>query len=292
MKTSDTPQSLHELFRRITSDFGENILTESRLKGILNDYGGAAISRYCHVIARSISYQMGQRLINIRELGDSDYDLKLSNLRQMFQEENFFRCGIANYMVDCYLFALGLIDNVTPYDDEEDEPGNTKAGELSFVTHNDKEYCGNLNENKERSGFGIEKDEDSNYYAGEWKLDMKNGVGINVSNGRQKYAGEWRLNRRSGVGIEINGEGNRYAGEWKNGKPNGCGIILYPNGERMCTIFQNGTPRKGSTGIYYLKDGSHVIGNMTPDGPDGKCIHYRLDGATTEENWNNGVLTQ
>ena len=137
MKTSDTPQSLHELFRRITSDFGENILTESRLKGILNDYGGAAISRYCHVIARSISYQMGQRLINIRELGDSDYDLKLSNLRQMFQEENFFRCGIANYMVDCYLFALGLIDNVTPYDDEEDEEIFNAWTRISsvFLTH-------------------------------------------------------------------------------------------------------------------------------------------------------------
>ena len=72
MKTSDPPQPLHELFRRITSDFGENILTESRLKGILNDYGGAAISRYRHVIARSISYQMGLRLINIRELVNSD----------------------------------------------------------------------------------------------------------------------------------------------------------------------------------------------------------------------------
>lgn len=290
MNTNDKPQTLHDLFHRISIDFGEESLAESRLRGLLSDYGGMMVNKFRHVIARSISCQIGQKLLNIRELDDTDYNLKLNNLRQVFQEENFFRHDIANYIIDCYLFGFELIDKVTEYNEEENGTSAVKTGELSFINHNGKEYCGNFNEEKERSGFGVEKDEDCNYYAGEWKLDMKNGVGIDVSNQRQKYAGEWRLNRRAGVGIEITPDGNRYAGEWKNGKMNGNGMMFYPNGERMCTVFYNGLPKKDTVGIYYLKDGGYVIGCMTLNGPDGRCLHYLLDGTSIEENWENGMV--
>lgn len=290
MNLDESYQTLHELFHQISMDFGEQALAESRLKGLLSDYGGGMVNKYRHVIARSISCQIGQKIINIRELDDSDYNLKLSNLRQAFQEENFFRHDIANYIIDCYLYGLELVDKVEDICEYDSQTGSVRAGELSFMEFAGKEYCGNFNQQKERSGFGIEKDSDCNYYAGEWKLDLKNGIGIDVNSEKGKYAGEWRFNRKAGVGIEISQNGYKYAGEWKNGKINGNGIIFYPNGERMSAIFHNGEPKKGTVGTYFMKDGSYVIGNMVLNGPDGECIHYFLGGTTKEEYWENGIL--
>ncbi len=286
---AEQPKTLHGLFHQITVDFGEEVLTEGRLKGLLSDYGGMRVNKFQHIITRSITYQVGQKLLTIRELDDADYALKLNNLRQAFQEENFFRHDIANYIVDCYLFAFGWIDAVREFDEDESDSSGGRAGELSFVEHSGLDYCGNYNEEKERSGFGIAKDAESNYYAGEWKLNMKNGVGMDVNTERNKYAGEWRLNRRAGVGIEITPDGNRYAGEWKNGKINGSGIMIYPNGEKMCATFRNGTLVKGAIGIYYLKDDSYVVGCMTENGPDGACQHYQKDGSSEGETWKDGV---
>lgn len=281
--------TLHLLFRQIALDFGEEVLTENRLKGILCDYGGMNVNKFQHIITRSISYKMGQKLLTIKNLDDADYKLKLNNLRQVFQEENFLRHDIANYMIDCYLFAFGWIDTVREFDEDENDSYGLRIGELSFTEHSGLDYCGNYNEDKERSGFGIAKDSESNYYAGEWKLNMKNGVGMEVNTKRNKYAGEWRLNRRAGVGAEIMPDGNRYTGEWKNGKMNGCGIVIYPNGEKMCTTFRNGRPNEDSIGIYYLKDDSYVIGHMTEKGPEGRCKHFQKEGIFKEEIWKDGI---
>lgn len=290
MKLNDTPQTLHDLFRQIARDFGENVMTESRLKGLLGDLGGTVVDKYRHVISRSINYQLGEKLLLLRELDEADFALKLGNIRQMFQEENFFRHDIANYIVDCYLFAFEWTDKVEECSNENSSSDSAKPGELSFAKHSDLDYCGNLNGDDERSGFGISKDEEGNYYAGEWKLNLKNGIGIDVSMEHSKYAGEWRLNRRAGIGVEILPDGKRYAGEWKNGMRNGSGILFYPNGERMYAIFYNGQPETGLPGIYYLKDGSHVVGNMTANGPDGECDHFYLNGTHSQETWENGKL--
>lgn len=290
MKNDYRQLKLHELFRQINLEFGEDALAESRLKGLLSDMGGDAVYRYRNIIARSVSCQIGQKLLDMRGLEDADYNLKLSNLRQSFQEENFFRHDIADYIIDCYLFGFEWTDDISEYDADSAETGSARAGELSFAEHSGSDYCGNISEAGERSGFGIAKDSDSNYYAGEWRLNMKNGIGIDVSSDRQKYAGEWRLNRRAGVGVEIEPDGDRYAGEWKNGRINGCGTIYYPNGEKMCTTFCNGEPEPGAAGIYYLKDGSCVAGRMTAAGPDGRCIRYRRDGSSEEEMWENGEV--
>lgn len=290
MKTNDPPHTLHELFHQIALDFGEDSLAESRLKGLLSDLGGTTVEKYRHVISRSISYQIGQKLLLLRGLDEADFALKLGNIRQAFQEDNFFRHDIANYIVDCYLFALEWTDTVEICTDEDSISDTIKTGELSFTKHSGNDYCGNLNKENERSGFGISKDEEGNYYAGEWKLNLKNGVGIDVNVERSKYAGEWRLNRRAGIGIQLLPNGNRYAGEWKNGRMSGNGILFYPNGERMCTIFRNGQVEREAIGIYYIKDGSYVIGNMTSDGPDGKCNHFYPDGSYKQETWNNGTF--
>lgn len=268
MKPNDSPRTLHELLHRVVEEFGEAVLTESRLKGLLADLGCGIADKYRHVIGRSVNDRLGQKILLLRELDDADFSLKLGNIKQSFQEENFFRQDIVDYIVDSYLYALGWIDAPQTYD----EDGNQG------------------NPDHQRSGFGIAKKEDGSYYAGEWKFDMKNGLGMHVEPEQGKYAGEWRLNRRAGVGIQTLPNGMRYAGEWKNGKMNGHGILFFPNGERICALFRNGQPDASQTGFFYLKDGSFIGGRITINGPDGPCTHYHTDGSCTKESWHNGHL--
>ena len=280
---------LHELLSRIVQEFGEEILTEYRLKAVVSDYSAGAIEdRFQVVIGRSVNDRIGNRLLELRELDDADFDLRLNTIKQSFQEDNFFQYGISDYIIDCYLYALGWIDRVEDFDEDEMQPGTAKAGELSFMEWNGAEYCGNVSKENERSGFGVCKKENGSYYAGEWKLDLQAGVGMEVTHERDKYAGEWNLNRRNGVGTMVRTDGIRYSGEWKNGKMHGVGVLFYPNGERLCARFVSGRIEQGS-GVYYLQDGSYVLGHMTDNGPDGNCQHYKKDGSCEAERWISGV---
>ncbi len=280
----------HELLSEIVQDFGEDILTEARLKGIISDMSaGSDIAKFQTIIGRSISYHIGQRILKFRDLDEADFLLRINTLKQTFQEENFFQHGISDYIIDSYLFALGWIDQLDGY--EETVEGSAQSGELSFVERSGEEYCGNISKEDERSGFGISKREDGSYFAGEWKLDMKNGIGMDVAVGHAKYAGEWRLNRKNGIGVNIQFDGMRYAGEWKNGKMHGIGTLFYPNGERMCTRFANGEITQ-DVGVYFMQDGTSIIGRMTYHGPDGQCLHYRKDGSCDTEEWSNGIKKQ
>lgn len=289
MKQNESPMLFHQLLAEIVQEFGEEVLTETRLRGIISDMGaGSGIVRFRTVIDRSISNHIGQKMLLMRDLDDADFSLRVNTLKQTFQEENFFRHGIADYIIDSYLFALGWIDDLEEYNETKDIGVSGKKGELSFAERGDDEYCGNLNKDDERSGFGVCKREDGSYYAGEWKLDMKNGIGIDISVNRNRYAGEWRMNRRNGIGIQIQENGTRYSGEWKNGKMHGVGTLFYPNGECMCARFLNGKILEEMGGTYYLQDGTFVMGRMTMDGPEGICFHW-IRGVCEEENWKCGI---
>ena len=172
--------------------------------------------------------------------------------------------------------------------DNAGEKSVCKAGELSFKELNGTKYCGDISVDNERSGFGICKSENESYYAGEWKLDMRSGLGLEVNAVNSKYIGEWNFNRKNGIGTIIQKDGIRYSGEWKNGKMHGIGTLFYPNGERLSARFSSGLLQQG-TGVYYLQDGSCIIGYMTKNGPDGNCLHYKKDGSCENEYWNNGI---
>lgn len=289
-KNNDTSDVFHELLFKIVQDFGEEILLDSRLKSIVNDLSaGSKADRFQPIIGRSINSHIGERILQCRDLDEADFSLRINTIKQTFQEENFLRHGISDYIIDCYLYALGWIDHLDEYDEAQETSQKTaKAGVLSFIERNGEEYCGNLSKDDQRSGFGISKYDDGSYFAGEWKLNLKNGIGMEVSASRAKYAGEWRMNRKNGVGIALLDDGTRYSGEWKNGKVHGLGTLHYPNGERMCANFSSGEINK-ETGIYYLKDGSCIVGLMTLKGPDGTCLHFMKNGTYEIENWMNGT---
>lgn len=288
-KSDEVSKSFHELLLNIVQQFGEEILTQSRLKGIISDLGVKTdVFKFQTVVFRSISYNIGEKILQYRNLDDADFYLRINTLKQTFQEDNFFQHGISDYIIDSYLYALGCIEQLEKYDLTQDNSnGNAKAGELSFVERCGEEYCGNISKDNQRSGFGISKRDDGSYFAGEWKLNMKTGVGMEVTESRTKYAGEWRMNRKNGIGITLFDDGTRYSGEWKNGKMHGTGILYFPNGEQICANFSNGEIRR-ETGMFILKDGSAIVGIMTLHGPHGVCTHFLKDGTRVEEEWING----
>ena len=284
---SNSNSSLHQLMAEVVELFGEETLAEERLRGLLSDLAPKVYYRYQPVVLRAMYDCIPSRLMMIRELDEADFNLKLLNIRQDFQESNFLKLGVANYIVDCFLYALGMSPEPDVYDADET---SSKAGELNFTEYKDGEYCGNFSQEGIRSGFGITKNAANAYYAGEWKLDMRQGVGLCVDDRRNKYAGEWRMNRKNGVGVSSSCDGYRYAGEWKNGKRHGHGIVFFPNGEKMFTKFKDDMIVCSEEGVFYLKDGSHICGHMSDYGPDGKCTHVLIDGAVNTEFWDNGKL--
>lgn len=280
---------LHEVINEAVRILGTDILYQEGLKGALYDLSPEVFTPFNVVVTRSISCKIAQKITEYSKMDEADFCLKMSNLRQEFQEINFFRSGVSNYIIDCYLQALGIIAEIEDYNFDENDSG-VKAGELSFIDYNGTEYCGNLNNEGQRSGFGVTKGAQGGYYAGEWKLDMKYGHGIQIDESQNKYAGEWRMNRKNGVGVNSSNNGVKYAGEWKNGKRHGHGIVFFPNGEKIFAYFENGHISSSADGMFYMKDGSCILGKMTDNGPNGECCHLLIDGSTKIENWKDGKL--
>ena len=285
---SNSNSSLHQLMAEIVEKYGEVTLTKQRLMGLLSDLSPQVYCRYQSVLSRAMSDCIPSKLMKIRELDEADFKLKLSNIRKDFQDSNYLIFGVANYIVGCFTYALGLSPEPEICDVDE---SSAKSGKVNFTEYKDEDYCGNFNQEGLRSGFGITKNTANAFYAGEWKLDMKQGIGLYVDDRRNKYAGEWRINRKNGVGVSSSYDGFRYAGEWKNGKRHGHGIVFFPNGEKMFTKFKEDKIISTEDGIFYLKDGSHICGCMSEFGPDGLCNHFLIDGSVKVEFWDNGKKT-
>lgn len=279
--------TLYGVMHSLVEQFGQNVIGEPRLRGLINDIlPNDPISG--RIIQCAVNSHLGTQILELQGLDDDIYFLRLANIKQTFQERNFLRHGVADYIVACFLFSLGWSDEIPVEIPENQEENGCPKGELSFEQQpNGMYYCGNRSKENERSGFGVERSEQNDYYAGEWKLNMRHGIGINVDKDQNKYAGEWSINRQKGVGVSITDNGYRYAGEWKNGKQNGAGILYLPDGKQICSIFKNGEMQEGE-GICYLRDGSYLIGRMTTKGPDGYCRHFFPTGDMEQETWNHG----
>lgn len=278
--------SFHEAMCFLVKKFGPKILAEARLEGLMADMMGGEYSFY-PVMRRAVQTNIGKRIIELSQ-NSPDTEFVIDNLKHTFQEENFLNPRAASYLIDSYAYSLGLITKIEQNLTDDDF---TQEGEPIFVEVDDGEFCGYRNQEYERCGFGILKQPDGCYYAGEWNLDMRMGVGMSFSTARQKYAGQWRFNQHHGIGIEIQEDGTIYCGQWKNGMRNGTGTLYFPNGESLSTLFAD-NKIADTVGIWHLQDKTFVQGKMTMRGPTGLCFHTLLDGTIIEEYWNNGVITK
>lgn len=273
-------KKLCDTLRDIVDQFGEEIVSENRLRGIICDYFPNN-EEILHLMSVAISDHLGLQILGLRDLEDADFDLRIANIQQAFQERNFLRSGVAEYITQCYLFSLGWRDNAPDEDLLEDNA--SEGGGMSFRETESGNYCGDINETGEKSGFGVEQ-RDTSYYAGEWKMNFRHGLGIEIDEMQGKYAGEWNLNFQKGVGMKVFPDGRRYVGQWAAGKPNGPGMLFLPGGKCVSAVFCKGKMVE-SNGVCFLKDGSSIIGFMTEEGPRGECLHTYPDGNSEMEMW-------
>lgn len=278
--------SFHETMFMLVSKYGESILMDPRLEGMIADLLGGEYL-YQSVMRRAVQTRIGQRIIEISH-NLNNIDIAIDALRHSFQEENFYKPTAANYMVDSFAYALGLISEI---DIELSKAEDDNIGEPSFIECDDGEFCGYNNAEGDRCGFGILKETKGAYYAGEWKLNMRSGFGIGFSESRQKYAGQWRINKKNGIGMEILEDGTIYSGQWKNGKKHGLGSLFFPNGECLNIKFENDYICD-CPGIWYLQDNTFIQGKMTLKGPTGLCYHILMDGTIQDEYWSEGKLVE
>lgn len=276
----------HDIFRSIVLQFGEEVVTDRRLYSLMSDFGNSSSRRIMNVLSLAISYRLGNKIISIREGDESEYSMRFDNLRHAFQEDNFLMQGMADYVVNSFLYALELDKKPLPYDPSLDS-GKRNGNIFDLSVSEDGTYLGNLDSEGRKSGFGISRLENDGLFAGEWKIGMRNGIGIEHFQGKLKYAGEYRFNRQNGIGTAYYPDGSCYSGQWRNNREDGTGILFFPNGEKMCVSYSNGKI-SGNHGIYLFQDGSMIYGKMTPSGPDGYCIRFLTDGGIIEETWENG----
>lgn len=274
--------SMHSVMRFLAEQYGPDILESPRLSAMIYDILG---ERYLmrNVMERAVASQLGLRIID--NIKNDSYEVDIATTKYIFQEENFLRPQVADYIVESFLYALNKIPE--PLLPKETNPRND---EPVFGTCQDGDYCGYRDDNGERSGFGILKNtQDGSYYAGYWRLDTRMGLGIGYRKGWGKYIGNWRLNRPNGVGTLITDSGLTYSGMWKNGLLEKFVYVYYPNGEIMLAYFVHGQI-DNRDGMYYMQDGSEIHGKMTIKGPTGQCKHVLLNGSSVIEYWNDGKI--
>lgn len=280
---ADKKNSLHEVMLYLVNEYGSDILVGQHFTGLVSDYLGGEYPFY-PIIKRASITNIGDRMITLSQQ-TSDYTIVIDNMKQAFQEENFLNYNAASYLIECYAYALGMIQEVEadPFKKEK-----VNDGEPLFIETVDGEFCGYKDPEGLRRGFGILREPDG-YYAGDWKFDMRMGMGIGLNQALERYAGQWKYNKREGFGIELLDDGKSYSGQWKNDKWNGIGTLYFPNGETLCAHFKD-NKISDTPGIWYLKDNTFIQGKMTFNGPTGLCFHILHDGTIVEEYWDNGRL--
>ena len=209
-----------------------------------------------------------------------------------------------------------------------------KSSELSFYTIKgdyaiikDLHYIRIIKmENNKFDGYGKEYDisngfNESNYYLGQFKNDLKEGYGIQYSekitakikyegyfsNNKKNgigiyvlknvnniegnplengiYEGEFRNDEKNGIGIFISGKGYKYEGEFRNDKKNGIGIFISEKGYKYEGEFQNN--ERNGIGMCILKNGSKFEGEFKNNYNHGYGSFTSKNGFKIKGNLNN-----
>jgi uncharacterized protein (TIGR02145 family) len=101
--------ALHEMLRSIVQQFGREILGETRLRGLISDLMPNSEKKYLRILKQAVDDGVGTKLLEM----DSDTlavrTLKIAALKENFRNNNALN-HTADYVIDCYLYALGLQD--------------------------------------------------------------------------------------------------------------------------------------------------------------------------------------
>lgn len=101
-------------------------------------------------------------------------------------------------------------------------------------------YRGELNNEKQRCGFGIQEWPDGARYEGYWAQDQASGKGRLIHADGNLYEGDWVDNKANGNGKYLHQDGTLYTGEWTDDKQHGHGAELWPDGAHFTGEYAHG----------------------------------------------------
>lgn len=281
MNTANTnSNSFPDTILHLVSQFGEGILSDHRIEGLLADTAQTTGYDFSIPVKIASVLSIGKKVCEIKKRNTS-IQFYLEDLKKFFIEHSFLKEDVCNFLIDSYAYGVGLIKAIN-----YTYTSHRKVEEQT-ISHGD--YYGSLDPNDNRDGFGMLNMPDGSKFAGEWQLDMRMGFGVSTSISRERYAGQFSFDQKEGIGVQRDNYGSIYAGKWKNGKKQGYGTTYYPNGESLSAIYEDGEI-VNSIGSWMLEDNTVVVGKMSAFGPTGECVHILIDGRQRNELWENGKL--
>jgi len=103
--------ALHEMLRSIVQQFGREILGETRLRGLISDLMPNSEKKYLRILKQAVDDGVGTKLLEMESDTFAVRTMKISSLKETFKNNNGFS-NSADYVVECFLFALGLVKNI------------------------------------------------------------------------------------------------------------------------------------------------------------------------------------
>jgi uncharacterized protein (TIGR02145 family) len=100
---------LHEMLHSIVQQFGREILGQARLIGLLADFKPDTERKYLTILRQAMNDGVGSKLLELEKNQNSGSMLQINVLKENLKNNHGFS-STADYVVDCFLFALGWID--------------------------------------------------------------------------------------------------------------------------------------------------------------------------------------
>ena len=91
-----------------------------------------------------------------------------------------------------------------------------------------------------RSGYGVCRYFNGDYYEGTWADGVRNGAGMQQCMDGSNYVGQYRDAKRDGHGVYTFHNGDCYLGTYAADLPNGIGVYLFEKGQKYMGEWANG----------------------------------------------------
>ena len=238
---------------QVTERFGIDILADRRLSAILKDLMPYIDRKYHRIFDQAVADGIGKKLIELENEDVSLRTVKIHTIKSYFCSNNGFD-HTADYVVDCFLFSLGLIDKA----EEKEYAIDVNAANIihSQLEKAMKDDCLSIDETELLFSFGVQLNLTETAIATiindaikQKGLQPAKVLEQSIKSPKELlcscdwlykkqltfqdgsiYVGESKNGKANGKGKYTWANGDVYEGEYKDDKKNGKGKFTYANG--------------------------------------------------------------
>lgn len=143
---------------------------------------------------------------------------------------------------------------------------DTEPDKVIEVNNSTYHYCGDLDEDGNRSGFGRTTDDNGRTaYEGEYLNNKRDGLGAYYyKDGKLCYYGNWKNNKREGFGVGVSSFDNSvHVGKFRDNKPVGDGVRVSDDGQVQ---FIKKTLSNGTTVMLKFENDKIIVSKYNSNG--------------------------